>query len=81
MPLRQSKYIEFLKDFNEGKYPHARFGQAFSAMFKCRGDIDDTPLFYEEDRKQAEEMIWNYYELWDDTEYGSVNGSEEMNKG
>jgi len=44
----------FLHYYNSGKFPNQRLGQAFCNHF----NRTDPDLFYQEDRKLAEEYIW-----------------------
>jgi hypothetical protein len=50
----QKEMLEFVRLFNLGSWPNQRFGQAFCNHFN-RTDHD---LFYQTQRKVAEEYIW-----------------------
>jgi hypothetical protein len=69
MKIAVENMNNFTKRFNNGGYPHLRFGQAFINCFFSNGRTDPE-LFYMVDRAMAEEYIWeNYVDLesgWDD---------------
>lgn len=51
--------LDFEKEYNQGKYPHQRLGQAFCNKF----NITDPDIFYEENDKVAKLKIWQYFFL------------------
>lgn len=57
-----SQYNQFVRDYDAGKYPHERFGQAFMnhALPETDYEVKGT-LFYQTDRKKAEDLIWKVY--------------------
>lgn len=50
----------FLEDFDVGKFPHQRMGQAFVNRFLRGSDAITKSLFYIEDEKAARRMIWGF---------------------
>jgi len=50
----QKEMLEFVRLFNLGSWPNQRFGQAFCNHF----NRTDPDLFYQTQRKVAEEYIW-----------------------
>jgi hypothetical protein len=44
----------FTRDYNRGAYPHQRFGQAFCNV----AGINNPALYYETNRKDAEDIAW-----------------------
>lgn len=52
---------EFTRRFDEGQFPHLRFGQAFLNRFFPSCGSRYTEIFYVADRAKAEEMIWDEF--------------------
>ncbi|MNY20664.1 hypothetical protein D3C86_1541590 [compost metagenome] len=49
------EYSKFIKEYNDGIYPHSRLGQAF--LNKYFKDVVDNEVFYEEDYWPCAGMI------------------------
>jgi hypothetical protein len=54
MKIHPKQMLEFIRLFNLGSWPHQRFGQAFCNHF----EYTESDLFYQKERRVAEEYIW-----------------------
>jgi len=54
--MNQAEMLTFTREFNAGKFPALRFGQAW-----CNATgVADSALFFMRDRKRAEAHAWLY---------------------
>ena len=57
--MTAKEIIDFEIEYNRGKYPHQSLGQASCNKF----NITNPEIFYEEDYKVANLLIWQYFFL------------------
>jgi len=58
MKIHPKRMLKFKLNYDsDPRLQPQRFGQAFCNEF----DISDPALFYEDNRKEAEEYIWRFY--------------------
>lgn len=59
MKIQLSELMDFLIRYNQNRYPHERLGQAF--INHMISGVQDSNLFYEENRKIAISKIMDKY--------------------